>query len=66
MSKELVGMPTEVYNDVIYRYTYYALQYVAPRIPASIRPNQISLLAFIFSMTSCACLYFITSPVAYL
>lgn len=66
MTKEYVGMPDDEYNDVIYRYTYYALQGVAPRIPASIHPNQLTWTAFFFSMTSCVFLYFIHTPVAYL
>lgn len=67
MSKEYVGLPPEdEYKDVIYRYTYYALQSIAPRIPKSIRPNQITWTAFICSMLSCAFLYFIHTPAAYL
>lgn len=67
MTKEYVGLPTEdEYNDIIYRYTYYALQGIAPRIPKSIRPNQITWAAFFCSMLSCVFLYFIHTPVAYL
>lgn len=66
MGKEVVGMPTDAYHDVIYRFTYYMLQDIAKLIPASIRPNQITLVAFMFSLISCACLYFIKAPIAYL
>lgn len=66
MSKELIGMPTDEYNDIVYRYTYYALQGIAPKIPRSIHPNQISFFAFLCSLASCACLYFISTPAAYL
>jgi phosphatidylglycerophosphate synthase len=67
MAKEYIGLPTgDEYNDIIYRYTYYALQSVAPRIPNAIHPNQITWLAFSCSMLSCAFLYFVHTPAAYL
>ncbi len=67
MKKEYVGLPEgDEYHDVIYRYTYYALQSVAPKIPTSIHPNQITWSAFVCSMLSCAFLYFIHTPAAYL
>lgn len=67
MSKEYIGLPpADEYNDVIYRYTYYALQSIAPRIPKSIHPNQITWTAFTCSMLSCVFLYFVQTPAAYL
>ena len=66
MATAKTGMPTEEINDVIYLYTYRVLRRVALLIPASIKPNQISFLAFFCSMTSCVFLYFISSPAAFL
>jgi len=67
VTKNYVGMPPDdEYNDIIYRYTYYALQGVAPRIPKTIHPNQITWLAFVCSSLSCVFLYFVTTPAAYL
>jgi phosphatidylglycerophosphate synthase len=66
MAKEYVGMPDDEYNDVIYRYTYYALQGIAPRIPKSIHPNQITWTAFLCSSLSCILLYWVQTPAAYL
>lgn len=65
MSHETTIIP-EDYKDIIYRATYYLLGKVAPWIPYSVRPNQITVSAFLFALLGCALLYFISSPMAYL
>lgn len=54
------------YHDYIYRFTYFLLSFVAPSIPKSITPNQITVLAFVFAMIGNACLLFMHTPSAYL
>ncbi len=65
MSNEAVVIP-DTYKDYVYRITYKLLGKVAPLIPNSIKPNQITLAAFIASLTACFLLYFVHSPAAYL
>lgn len=54
------------YRDYIYRFTYFLLTPIAPLIPKSVSPNQITVLAFISAMTGTALLFFIHTPMAYI
>ncbi|MCX7122027.1 MAG: CDP-alcohol phosphatidyltransferase family protein [Gammaproteobacteria bacterium] len=54
------------YQDYVYRLTYYLLRNVAPYIPDRIKPNQITVLAFISAMLGTGLLFFVKSPAAYL
>ena len=65
MSNKNQIIPSD-YHDYIYRFTYFLLSFVAPYIPKSVTPNQITLLAFFFAMVGNACLFFIHTPIAYL
>lgn len=65
MQNKKVIIP-EDYKDYLYRLTYYLLSGVAPHIPKSIKPNQITVLAFLFAMTGTILLCVIKTPAAYL
>lgn len=54
------------YHDYIYRLSYYLLAPIVPYIPQKIKPNQITVLAFISAMIGTALLVFVKSPMAYL
>lgn len=54
------------YHDYLYRLTYFLLSFIAPYIPKSITPNQITMLAFGFAMAGNGLLFFIHTPAAYL
>ncbi|OGT39915.1 MAG: hypothetical protein A3E81_02010 [Gammaproteobacteria bacterium RIFCSPHIGHO2_12_FULL_36_30] len=54
------------YNDYIYRFMYFVLSPIAPLIPKSITPNQITVLGFFSAMTGTVLLYFIQTPIAYI
>lgn len=56
----------EEYHDYLYRLTYYALSGIAPHVPKSISPNQITVLAFLCAMIGNVLLVFVHTPVAYL
>ena len=54
------------YHDYLYRFTYWMLSPIAPHVPKSMTPNQISLAAFISAMTGNILLLSIKTPSAYL
>lgn len=54
------------YHDYVYRLTYYLLSFVAPYIPKTVSPNQITLMAFVSAMLGNILLYLIHTPAAYL
>ncbi len=54
------------YQDYLYRFTYYLLSFVAPYIPRTVSPNQITMLAFFFAMMGNTFLIFNHTPAAYL
>ncbi len=54
------------YKDLVYRGMYYLLSYLAPLIPKSVKPNQITIVAFIFGLIGTALLYYVQTPAAYL
>ncbi|PIZ03639.1 MAG: hypothetical protein COY58_08285 [Gammaproteobacteria bacterium CG_4_10_14_0_8_um_filter_38_16] len=58
-------VPTD-YHDYIYRLFYYLLTPLVPYIPKKIKPNHITVLAFISAMIGTALLVFVKTPVAYL
>lgn len=65
MSNNAVIMPDD-YKDLIYKITYPLLGKLAPRIPNSIAPNQITIAAFISTLIAAALLYFVQSPMAFI
>ena len=65
MSNEGVIIPKE-YKDLGWRLTYFLLGKVAHFIPRSIKPNQITVGAFMAALMACALLYFLKSPVGLL
>ena len=65
MTSNKLIIPDE-YQDYIYRFTYWSLSKVAPKIPKSISPNQITIAAFTSAMIGTILLFLIQSPVAYL
>lgn len=54
------------YKDFIYRITYLFLGKFAGYVPRSIRPNQITAVAFISAMLGAFLLVFVQSPAAFL
>lgn len=54
------------YHDYIYRFIYFLLKPLAPHIPKSVTPNQITVLGFVFAMMGNAALFFIHTNAAYL
>ncbi len=65
MSNNPVTMPSD-YKDIIYRLTYPLIGKLAPAIPRSVTPNQITIAAFTSALIASALLYFIQSPAAFL
>lgn len=65
MSNKKAMIP-ESYKDYIYRLTYHLLAFIAPYIPRSIAPNQITVASFISALIACLFLYFVRSPAGYL
>lgn len=65
MNAENKIIPSD-YHDYLYRFTYYLLSFIAPYIPRSITPNQITMLAFFFAMVGNGFLVFNHTSVAYL
>ena len=56
----------DTYQDIVYRLTYRMLAKVAPWIPAHIKPNHITMLAFFCALLANLLLVLIASPSAYL
>ena len=54
------------YNDYLYRLTYFLMKPLAPYVPRSISPNQITVVSFLSAMIGTAILFFMKSPAAYL
>lgn len=54
------------YKDVIYRFAYFFIAKLAPYIPKSVKPNQLTLTAFISALIGTFLLWWVDTPLAYI